>query len=118
MNGLKKSNVELDRSVLADLAITQPQAFSTLVSTAKAALAKYLLLSEKVIHRIVMVLWLFFYNKFKALIQINGNNSDFSSQATVDNFLVGLITIHEFFTRIIFKEKKKWCGRGDLNSHA
>ena len=40
MNGLKKSNVELDRSVLADLAVTQPQAFTTLVAQAKAALAK------------------------------------------------------------------------------
>lgn len=40
MNGLKKSNVELDRSILADLAITQPQAFTTLVAQAKAALAK------------------------------------------------------------------------------
>ena len=39
MNGLKKSNIELDRSVLADLAVNEPAAFEGLVSKAKEALA-------------------------------------------------------------------------------
>ena len=39
MNGLHKANVEVDRKVLADLAVTQQAAFTKLVETAKAALA-------------------------------------------------------------------------------
>ena len=38
MNGLKLAEVEVDRKVLADLAVRDPQAFSELVSVAKAAL--------------------------------------------------------------------------------
>ncbi|MBX3456658.1 50S ribosomal protein L20 [Ferrovibrio sp.] len=38
MNGLKLAGVEVDRKVLADLAVTQPEAFSALVAQAKAAL--------------------------------------------------------------------------------
>ena len=38
MNGLKLADVEVDRKVLADLAVRDPQAFSELVSVAKAAL--------------------------------------------------------------------------------
>lgn len=38
MNGLKKSNIEVDRSVLADLAITDPSGFQALVERAKSAL--------------------------------------------------------------------------------
>ena len=37
MNGLKKAGVELDRRVLADIAINDAAAFSQLVETAKAA---------------------------------------------------------------------------------
>lgn len=33
--GLKKNNVELDRKVLADLAVNEPAAFSEVVKTAK-----------------------------------------------------------------------------------
>ena len=39
MNGLHKANVEVDRKVLADLAVNQQAAFTQLVETAKAALA-------------------------------------------------------------------------------
>ncbi|MBF0533106.1 MAG: 50S ribosomal protein L20 [Candidatus Omnitrophica bacterium] len=39
INGLKKANVEMDRKVLADLAVSQPQAFRKLVELAKAKLA-------------------------------------------------------------------------------
>lgn len=39
MNGLKKANVAIDRSVLADLAIHDQTAFAELVSKAKLALA-------------------------------------------------------------------------------
>ena len=39
MNGLHKANVEVDRKVLADLAVNQQAAFTKLVETAKAALA-------------------------------------------------------------------------------
>ena len=35
MDGLKKANVEIDRKVLADMAITDPTAFSQLVELAK-----------------------------------------------------------------------------------
>jgi len=38
MQGLSKANVELDRRVLADLAITDPKGFEAVVNTAKAAL--------------------------------------------------------------------------------
>ncbi len=37
--GLKAADVELDRKVLADLAITDPEAFSKLADQAKSALA-------------------------------------------------------------------------------
>ena len=37
MNGLKKAGVELDRKVLADMAVTDPQAFSALVEVARKA---------------------------------------------------------------------------------
>jgi len=38
MNGLKKSGVAINRKILSELAISDPQAFSKLVETAKAAL--------------------------------------------------------------------------------
>ena len=38
MNGLKKAGIELDRKVLSDIAITQPEAFATLVAQAQKAL--------------------------------------------------------------------------------
>jgi large subunit ribosomal protein L20 len=40
IHGLKKANITLDRSVLADLALNQPAAFGELVNSAKAALAR------------------------------------------------------------------------------
>lgn len=40
MNGLKKASIELDRKVLADLAIHEPDAFKSLVDQAQAALAE------------------------------------------------------------------------------
>ena len=40
ISGLIKAGVELDRKVLADIALKEPQAFAKLVETAKAALAK------------------------------------------------------------------------------
>lgn len=39
MNGLKKAKVELDRKVLADIAVFDKAAFATLVETAKANLS-------------------------------------------------------------------------------
>ncbi len=39
MHGLKLAGIDLDRSVLADFALNDPQAFQTLASQAKAALA-------------------------------------------------------------------------------
>ena len=39
IDGLNKAGVEVDRKVLADLAATQPDAFRSLVGTAKGALA-------------------------------------------------------------------------------
>ncbi len=39
MNGLKKSNISLDRKVLADIAYSDPKAFGRIVETAKAQLA-------------------------------------------------------------------------------
>jgi len=38
INGLKKANIELDRKILADLAMNDPQAFTSLVDQAKKAL--------------------------------------------------------------------------------
>jgi len=38
INGLKKAGIELDRKVLADVAVNDPQGFASLVSQAKAAL--------------------------------------------------------------------------------
>lgn len=38
MNGLKKAGVELDRKVLSDMAIADPDAFAQVVEVAKAAL--------------------------------------------------------------------------------
>ena len=38
-NGLKKSAIEIDRKVLADLAVFEKAAFAQLVEKAKAALA-------------------------------------------------------------------------------
>ena len=38
MNGLQKSGISLDRKTLADLAVHEPNAFSTLVEQAKRAL--------------------------------------------------------------------------------
>ena len=40
ISGLIKAGVELDRKVLADIALKEPQAFAKLVKTAKAALKK------------------------------------------------------------------------------
>jgi len=40
INGLKKSGVELDRKILADLAVTDAAAFGNLAAQAKAALAE------------------------------------------------------------------------------
>ena len=39
INGLAKSGIEVDRKVLADLAVHEPAAFGTIVDKAKAALA-------------------------------------------------------------------------------
>ena len=39
MNGLKKANIEVDRKVLADLAVHEPEAFNAIAAQAKAALA-------------------------------------------------------------------------------
>jgi large subunit ribosomal protein L20 len=40
MHGLKLAQIELDRKVLSDLAIREPEAFKALVDQAQAALAK------------------------------------------------------------------------------
>ncbi|MFO8173385.1 MAG: 50S ribosomal protein L20, partial [Longimicrobiales bacterium] len=40
MNGLKISGIELDRKALADLAVRDPDAFTSLAERAKEALAK------------------------------------------------------------------------------
>jgi large subunit ribosomal protein L20 len=37
MHGLKEAGVELDRKVLADLAVRDPKTFSALVETARGA---------------------------------------------------------------------------------
>ena len=39
INGLAKAGIEVDRKVLADLAVNEPEAFGTIVDKAKAALA-------------------------------------------------------------------------------
>jgi large subunit ribosomal protein L20 len=49
IDGLSKAEVAVDRKVLSDLAITQPEAFGALVAKAKAALA-YLESVEKTTH--------------------------------------------------------------------
>lgn len=40
ISGLNKAGIELDRKVLADIALKEPRAFAKLVETAKAALKK------------------------------------------------------------------------------
>jgi len=40
MNGLTKAGIELDRKILSELAISEPEAFKALVDEAEAALAK------------------------------------------------------------------------------
>jgi large subunit ribosomal protein L20 len=40
INGLKRAGIELDRKVLADLAVHDPQAFQAIVAQAQAALAQ------------------------------------------------------------------------------
>ncbi len=40
MNGLGKAGIEVDRKILSDLAIQEPDAFKSLVEQAQAALAK------------------------------------------------------------------------------
>ncbi len=40
MNGLKKANIEMNRKMLAEIAVSDAQGFATLVETAKKALAK------------------------------------------------------------------------------
>lgn len=40
INGLKKAGIELDRKILADLAVNDATAFSSLVKTAKEAASK------------------------------------------------------------------------------
>jgi large subunit ribosomal protein L20 len=39
MHGLRKAEIDLDRKVLADIAVADPKAFEALAETAKAALA-------------------------------------------------------------------------------
>jgi len=39
INGLSKAGIEVDRKVLADLAVSEPDAFGAIVEKAKAALA-------------------------------------------------------------------------------
>ncbi len=38
INALNKANIELDRKILADMAMNEPEAFTTVVKQAKAAL--------------------------------------------------------------------------------
>ncbi|HEX7967678.1 MAG TPA: 50S ribosomal protein L20 [Stellaceae bacterium] len=40
MNGVKRAGIELDRKVLADLAVREPEAFKAIVAQAQAALAQ------------------------------------------------------------------------------
>ena len=39
MNGMKKASIDIDRKVLADLAVNDPAAFSSIVAKVKAQLA-------------------------------------------------------------------------------
>ena len=39
ISGLKRSGIDLDRKILADMAVKEPEAFAQLVTTAKQALA-------------------------------------------------------------------------------
>jgi large subunit ribosomal protein L20 len=39
MNGLKVAGIELDRKILADMAMNDPASFTSLVANAKAGLA-------------------------------------------------------------------------------
>jgi len=39
INGLMLAGIEVDRKVLADLAVNEPEAFATIVGKAKAAMA-------------------------------------------------------------------------------
>ena len=41
INGLKKAEIEIDRKMLADLAVNQPEAFATIAKQAQAALDKF-----------------------------------------------------------------------------
>jgi large subunit ribosomal protein L20 len=40
MNGIKRAGIELDRKVMSDIAIREPESFKALVDAAQAALAK------------------------------------------------------------------------------
>jgi large subunit ribosomal protein L20 len=40
INGLKLSNVSLDRKVMAEMAVNEPSSFGALIKTAKDALAE------------------------------------------------------------------------------
>ncbi|MCQ2741586.1 MAG: 50S ribosomal protein L20, partial [Alphaproteobacteria bacterium] len=40
MNGLTKAGIELDRKVLADIAVKEPETFTKLVDQVKASLSK------------------------------------------------------------------------------
>ncbi|MDQ1326166.1 MAG: large subunit ribosomal protein [Campylobacterota bacterium] len=40
MHGLKLANIELDRKILADMAMNAPEAFTKVATASKAALAK------------------------------------------------------------------------------
>ena len=40
MNGLAKAGIEIDRKILSDLAVREPESFKVLVEQAEAALAK------------------------------------------------------------------------------
>ena len=40
MNGMKRAGIDLDRKVLSDLAVREPDAFKALVEQAQTALAK------------------------------------------------------------------------------
>jgi large subunit ribosomal protein L20 len=40
MHGLKLANIELDRKILADMAMNAPESFAKIADASKAALAK------------------------------------------------------------------------------
>jgi len=40
MNGIKRAGIDLDRKVLSDIAVREPEAFKALVETAQSALAE------------------------------------------------------------------------------